>query len=186
MGVRFAFSSEGKQANKTAGNRALESLAKKTQCKKIGSVLIAVFDSYTKDAKMSTQTSHLSRKSKTFLDCWLQYVDSGFPVQDSSFQSLAGFPILCAEFRIPKTRIQDLTRKENSRITGRNPDYFTCGNKPLHITLFGNSDSRLWAWATCAATCWLRLMWTPGCAVWLDLLQADLLASTTCIRGHLI
>ena len=61
MGVRSAFSLEEKQANKTAGNRVLESPAKKTQRKKFGSVLIAAFESYIKDAKMSTQTSPPSR-----------------------------------------------------------------------------------------------------------------------------
>ena len=59
-------------------------------------------------------------------------MDSGFPVLDSASQSLAGFMIPCAEFPIPKTRIPDFKRKENSRTPGQNPDYFTCGNKPLH------------------------------------------------------
>ena len=71
MGVRFAFSSEGGQATKTAANRALESLAKKTQRTKFGSVLITLFDFYINDAKMSKQTSPQSRLSKRVLDCGL-------------------------------------------------------------------------------------------------------------------
>ena len=60
------------------------------------------------------------RESKTVLDSGFYAVDSGFQVRDSSccqwnlgseFQSLVGFRIPWAVFRIPKPRILDSTRK---------------------------------------------------------------------------
>lgn len=71
------------------------------------------FNLYT---KAFNQPAMSVRESKTASNSGFLAVNSGLQILDFGFQSIAGFQIPCAVFRIPKSRIPDSKRKRFPRI----------------------------------------------------------------------